>query len=239
MKKNRKKFNVQLKNIQNKYSLFDFKKSVIFPGGFFILAILLNEVARIYEKASVSIFLWIFAIVAIGIGIYRLCQALMLVQEISIASEEFQIKKFAQAFKIALVSHEKEKEEELSIEFRDITFPYSCNLNNELEINFRVKLKKGKIARKVEVWFYIPDSFGLISPSEDKSWRQGNDFVVPNIRTVKINLGDISIGPYTPGALKVRVPNVAGEYFLMYSLRADRYSSSRDQVKIVVSSHLI
>jgi ABC-type multidrug transport system fused ATPase/permease subunit len=236
LKKNKKKFNVQLKNIQRKYSLLKFKESVVFPGGFFILSILLNEVAKIYEKSTtIGIYLWLLAVIAIAVGIYRLCQALILVQEVGIASEELQIKKFAQAIKIALVAHEKEKEEELSIEFREINFPYTCTANYELEINFRVKLKKGKIARKVEVWIYIPNGFVLVSPSEDKSWRQGNDFVVPNIRTVKINLSDISIGPYTPGSLKVRVPNVAGEYFLMYSLRAEGYSGSREQVKIIVT----
>lgn len=234
LKKNRKKFNNQLKNIQRKYSLFSFKESVIFPAGFFILAILLNEVAKIYEKSTkVSISLWILAIVAMGIGIYRLCQALKLVQEVSITSEEFQIKKLVQAFKIALSSHEKEKEEELTIEFRDIVFPYNCKKNLDLEIKFRIKLKKGKVAKNTEVWFYIPDEFVLLSPN-DKFWRQTSDFVVPNIRTIKVELGNVNIGINNPSSIRLRTPNIAGEFFIMYILKAEGYISNREQLKFVV-----
>jgi len=181
----------------------------------------------------VTILLWLLSVSAIIVGIYRLCRCLLLVQEVSIASEEFQTKKLVEAFKTALKLHEKEKEEELSIEFRD-TFPYTCSRNTELEINFLVWLKKGKIARQAEVWFYVPDGFGLISPSEEKSWRQNNNFIVPNIRTIKINLGNISTGPSTPGSLKIKSPNVAGKYFLMYLLLAEGYFSSRKQIEVIV-----
>ena len=100
LKKNREKSNIQLKNTQKKYSLLNFKKSVVFPGSFFILAILFNESAKIYmESSKISISLWILAVVAISTGIYRLCQSLRLVQEVGITSEEFQTKKFTHAFK--------------------------------------------------------------------------------------------------------------------------------------------
>jgi ABC-type multidrug transport system fused ATPase/permease subunit len=235
LKINKKKFNAQLKRIRKKYSLLRFKESIIYPGSCFILAILLNEVAKIYEKNIViSILLWLFSIIAIVIGVYRLCRCLILIQEVSITSEEFQTKKLIEAFKTALMLHEKGKEVELLIEFRDIVFPYTCNKNNDIEIKFRIKLKKGKIARKTEVWFYIPDEFVLLPPN-DKSWRQANDFVVPNIRTVKVVLGDINIGINSPGSIKLRAPNMSGDFFVMYILRAEGYVSNREQVKIVVT----
>lgn len=233
LKKNREKFDKQLKQIQNKYSLLRFKQSVIYPGRFFIFSISLNEFAKIYiDNIEISITLWISSVIAIGIGIYRMCRCLLLVQEISAVSEEFQAKRLVQALITALDSREKKKEEELSISFQEISFPHTCSQNTELRIPFRVILEKGKIARRVRVWFFIPDGFELIAPKT--SWPQSSNFIVPNIRTVKIELGDVSIGPWKPGSLRIRTPDTAGDYFLMYTLYAEGYRSARDQLKITV-----
>jgi hypothetical protein len=119
-------------------------------------------------------------------------------------------------------------------DFRNIKFPYTSSRDTEIKIEFMVGLKKGKIAKKVAVWFFVPDGFGFISPPEEKSWRQTDKFIVPNIRTVKIELGDINKGVSMRGSLKVKSPNITGEYFLMYYLQADGYSSDTERIKIIV-----
>lgn len=233
LKRKKEQSKTQLKRIQKKYSLLEFKKCVLYPGGFFILAIILNELAQIYFKVS-TVF-WIGSIFAIVNGGYRLCQCLILAQEVAITSEEFQTKKLVEAFREALSLHEKAKLIELYLKFRGITFPYTCKKNTKIKLDFQVGIKKGAIARKTEVWFYVPDGFGLISPAEANSWPQSEDFVVPKIRTVCKELGDISKGIAIPESIIIMSPNISGDYLLMYKLYAEGYSGDREQVKIVVT----
>lgn len=232
---NRKKFYKQVKKIRKKYSLIKFRQSILFPATFFILSILTNEITKIYYNPPAIVpILWILSVIFLSTGIFKVSKCLLLIQEVSVSSEELLIKKMAQAFTIALEINEKKKQEELEIEFKDIEFPYHSKPKEKLTINFRMRLTKGRIAKNVVVWFYIPDEFVLISPDVSKSWRQEPDFVVPNIRTVQIHLENISIGPYTPGTLKVKCSETEGEYFLMYRIFAEGYSGERCGAKITI-----
>lgn len=234
----KKKFTSQVKKNQKKYSLLKFRESVLFPGGLFLLAILINEAAKIYSGYNIlSFLLWIISLLAIFSGVYRMCKCLILIEEVVILSEELQTKRLSQSWISALTTIEKEKQEELNLQFKDITFPYVCEKNTDLIINFRVKIAKGKIAKKAHVWFYIPDGFELISPPENDTknvWRQKNDHKPPLIRTVNIDLGDVSIGPAVPRYLKIKTPSTEGEYIIVYTLYAEGYSSDKQQVKIIV-----
>ena len=84
------------------------------------------------------------------------------------------------------------------------------------------------------MWFFVPDEFGLISPAEDKRWRQGSNYVVPNIRTVKVVIGKVSIGPFSPATLKIKCPHAEGEYFLFYKIYGDDYENKRTEAKIII-----
>jgi len=182
-----------------------------------------------------AICFWILAIVFICCGIFRVIKALRLVQEISLINEEFQIKKMSTAFSNALIGHDKSKEPELDISFRDISLPIRTKINTNLTINFRVKLTNGSYVEDVYVWFYVPDGFVLIKPSENESWRQGADFTIPNIRTVKVHMGKVSIGPYTPGNINLQTPSVCGEYILIYKIFGTGYQTKdREEIKIIV-----
>lgn len=232
---NRKKFDRQLKAIRRKYSLIGLKGSILFPASFFILSILSNEITTVYSSpAIIAPISWLLSLSFLSAGIFRLLQSLSLVQEISVSSEELQMKKMAEAFSVALEVHDEKKQEELVITFKDINFPYKGNPEEELTIHFRVSLKKGRMVDNVAVWFYVPDEFVLISPPERDSWRQAQDFVVPNIRTVKVAIGRVSIGPYTSGKLKIKCPQTEGDYFLMYKIFGDGYVSERSDAKIIV-----
>ncbi|MCK4248436.1 MAG: hypothetical protein KAX15_01525 [Candidatus Omnitrophica bacterium] len=230
---NRRKFDKQLKKIKNKYSLIKFKEAVILPGAFCVLSVLVNELTQNFNTCStIVIICWVLAVALLVIAIARIFKCLSLVQEISISSQEYQTQKMAEAFVSALELHEKKHNEELDITFQNITFPHQAQPAEELSIDFRVKLIKGKVAENVAVWFHIPDEFEIVSPSH--SWRQAPDFVVPNIRTVKVLLGKISQGPYTPRTLKIKCPQTIGKYFIMYRIYADGYSNERKDAEILV-----
>ncbi|NVM56096.1 MAG: hypothetical protein HWN66_20535 [Candidatus Helarchaeota archaeon] len=230
LKQSKKESEAQIKKIQKKYSLLEFKKSVLHPGGFFILAIILNELAQIYFKVS-TVF-WVGSILAIVKGSYRLCRCLILAQEVAVTSEEFQTKKLVEAVRSALDLHDKAKLAELELSFMGIDFPHKCKKDTEIKIMFRVLLKKGIVARKSIVYFFIPDGFEPIYPGE--SWRQPKEASLPNIRTISVELGDINVGIGTPGMIKIRTPKISGEYELIYHLCAEGYYGQREKVGIIV-----
>jgi hypothetical protein len=233
LKRTKKEAEAEIKRIQKKYSLLEFKKCVLYPSCFFLSAIVLNEVAKIYEMdTEFSIASWVLSIILMGIGVYRLRLCLILAQEVSVTSEEFQTKKLVEAVRNALDLQEKGKLAELELSFRRINFPHKCKKDTEIEIMFWVSLKKGIVARRSKVYFFIPDGFEPIYPSE--SWRLPEDASLPNIRVISVELGDIDIGLRTGGMIKIRTPKISGEYELMYNLYAEGYYSQGEKVGIIV-----
>ena len=230
--KNKENFEDLLKKIQHKYSLLTFKKCVIFPVAFFIIAILLSEIGNIYQINYISFLAWLLSLFSIVVGSKRISESLILVEEISSTSEEVKHGKLIMAFKSALTAHEKDKEIELTLSFRDIEFPHECDKNSEITIKFGVELQKGNFAKNAKVYFYIPDGFVLINPPELKSWRQNSKFVVPNIRTIKNELGDINVGLITRSFITINAPDSNGEYFVFYTLLADGYCSEKKKIGI-------
>ncbi len=232
---NREKFDKQLRQIQTKYDSIKFKGIVIYPGFFMLLAIISSIGAKIYfnYNLSLAIFYWILYLILLIIGIKKLCISLLTIQEVAVSSDELRIKEQADCFIKALKQHDESKAEKLEINFVNVTFPYKCAVTTEIVLNFRARLIQGKIVNNVAVWFFVPDGFDIIEPNY--FWRQGQDFTrAPNIRTVKVRIGDLSIGPYTPATFKIKTPSDSGKYTLMYSLKGDGYNGQIEDAIIEV-----
>ena len=227
----KKDFDNKLQGIQKKYALLKVTPGIVFPGGCFLASILLNEIARVCSYANLGLALWLLSVVVVGIGVWRICLLLTFTYEIGTRSSEFQSKNLVDSFQKALALHEKEKEEELEIDFKETNFPYICEIDQEITFTFLVNLKKGKILRDASVWFFVPDEFVLISPSE--SWRQSAYSFIPNIRTVKVSVGDMSRGTSSaPQTLRLKSPNKEGEFSIVCILKAEGYSGKKQELKI-------
>lgn len=169
-------------------------------------------------------------------GIRKIYLSLLLIQEINAnAKESEHYDSMRETFKLALAEYDQSKKAEVSIKFIDKSFPLNVNVSTELTISFRVKLEKGSVLNNVYVWFFIPDGFELIYPSEGESWRQAADYDRPNIRTVKIGIGTLSIGPYISGALKIKTPATADKYTIRYKIYGDGYTGSAQDVILFIS----
>jgi ABC-type multidrug transport system fused ATPase/permease subunit len=234
-KATQKKHSRNIKGIKRKYGKLSFRNSILIPSSLFIISILFSDISKFSTiSTKLSIIFRLSAFISLGLGIYAICISLLLVQKISASSDELQQRKMSEAFKAALIAFEKEKEVTLSIKFVNVSFPLHCKKNTDITIDYRLSVVKGEIARKAETWFYIPDGFILIDPDENQAWRQGEDFVVPNIRTVRRKHGDIRKGIYSPSWIKFRTPDVPGEYYLMYFATADGCEHRREKISIVV-----
>ncbi|HEY4611406.1 MAG TPA: hypothetical protein VII11_00305 [Bacteroidota bacterium] len=231
----RKKHHKQIQKLKGKFAALEFHHAIILPTFGFLSAVFLSEISK---SLSFNIYLglgpWILSLLAIGFGIYKLSRSLLLAQEISRISEELQTKRITLAFKAALGDFKAETEEELTISFKNITFPHTCKPNQELLINFRISLLKGKITHATEIWFLVPDGFVLLDPEESEAWRQAEDNFIPNIRTVRRKLYNVRKSVYTPSYIKLKTPEVEGNYFVLYKLLSDEYNGEREKIEIVV-----
>jgi len=235
IKKMRRLHNKQIKTIKGKYAALEFHHSILLPGVGFLLAMLFSHTSGLNSlNVYLRISFWLAALGSITFGVFKIARSLLLAQEISSTSEELQSKRMTDAYKAALVAFKKETEEQLAVVFRNISFPLTCKPLTEITIDFRVVLTQGKIAHTVELWFFVPDGFELLSPPESDSWKQGDDFVVPNIRTIKRGLETIRRGIKGSSSVKFKTPSVAGTYFILYKITSDEYLGDRKQLELVV-----
>lgn len=234
-----------ISQIKVKYSYLNFHEAIINPSLFFILSMLLAQIGSKFYQGNItnayaqSLF-FVGSLVALFPGLYRFSRSLLLVQEISSKNgreSSFNPEKLPQMIQEAIAKHEEElrekTREKLEIKFNNIA-PYSCMALKEYELNFGVKLTQGKIIRNVAVWFFIPDLLTFVSPSEKTSWRQRPEYDLPNIKTAKVIIGDVSIGAIQTRTLKIKMPALSGSYTIYYRLYADGYQERRHQITINV-----
>ncbi len=226
----------KISEIRVKYSRIDLTNSVVHPCVAFFAVTLINPLAlTVPNQLLMTSVLIVLQILLISYGIYKIYRCLALVQEISVNKKESEsYSRLKETIKNALQEHEQGKEAEVSVVFVDKAFPLNTTIDTELSVRFRVKLTKGSVLNNVEVWFFVADGFGLVKPSEIDAWKQASDYDVPNIRTVKISIGTLSKGPYTPGNLIIKSPSSPGKYLLRYKVYADGFSGSANDLSILV-----
>lgn len=238
LKNRQKQTNHKIQEIKNRYNSINLINTVIYPSGAFLMVLFFNQYC-IYLLKLNFIGLMIIALISEALllvyGLIKLYRSLSLIEEISVNKKESEYyDQIVYSIKSALTQYEQDKKEEVNIEFIKKAFPLNVTCSTELEIDFRVNLKKGTILDNVAVWFYVPDGFDLIRPSESESWRQPADFIMPNIRTVRVIVGKISIGPFSPRSLKIKTPSNPGKYSIRYSIKGDGYDGLSQDLKLIV-----
>ena len=236
LKAKQKNSDKKIRGVKIKYSRINLYNSVLYPCAALLLAVGASSFAPLLERQVLLEYILISSQVALVIySILKICMGLLLVQEISVNKKESETyTKIKETIKVALNEHEQSKKEEISIEFPDKAFPLNTTLSSELSLRLRAKLIKGSVLSNVYVWFFVSDGFELIEPNEDDVWKQAPDYDPPNIRTVKVKIGTLSVGPYTPGNLKLKTPATPGKYLLRYKVYADGYSGSAKDLWIHV-----
>ena len=222
-------------SIKKKYSRINLFNTVLIPCISFILVIMLSAFIFFLDNIYFRVIIFTVQFLLLCFGIFKLYISLSLVQIISANKKEGDyLLRLKESIKAALEEHRQNNKEEAVVEFVDKSFPLNVVALMELAIKFRVKLIKGATLKNSFVWFYIPDGFELINPSEAESWRQPMDSSFPNMRTVQIALNTLNIGPATPGTLKIKTPQSLGKYIIKYRVRAEGYSSAVKELTIFV-----
>lgn len=224
--------------IKKKYNRINFDNTLLFPCIAFLIVLglgILGSILNSYIPEAASQLLIILKFILLLYGVMKLYLSLKLIQEINANKKESeQHDRLRETIKHALQEYDQEGKEDVEISFVDKTFPLSVTCSAELSIDFKVKLKTGSIITNLYAWFFVQDGFELVDPPESRSWRQSRDYAFPNIRTVKVSLGTLNVGPYKPGTLKIKTPNIPGKYTLRYKLNGDRYSGPTQDLLLFV-----
>lgn len=225
----------EIEKIKKKYRRIDLLNTVVLPSIAALLVLIIAFVSsKVFFRYSLEIFIGIEALL-VGFALFKLYLSLEIVQSISSGKrEDEQLARIKEVIKLALSEHEQDNKEEARVIFDDVAFPLNAGPSQELEFNFKVGLAKGATLYHAEIWFYIPDEFNLIQPSEEESWRQPANYSLPNIRTVRVSLGTVSIGPFVPRSLKIKTPVAAGKYSLRYVVKGEGYFGTAKDVSILV-----
>jgi hypothetical protein len=223
-----------LKRISQKYGMLTVRGTVLYPGMFFLISIVLAGIARYTATiplATVSYILWGLSLAAIIWGSYRICKCLKVIEGVAITTEEAQYKRMTQALETALERHEESKRPKLGLEFKKRKPPFSFKPDAKETIEFSVSIEHGFVAKSAEVWFFAPKGFGF--PGQD-TWNQDSDFVIPNALTTNMKVGDLISGTRYPKNIDIKMPSKKGEYTLRYRLKCEDFSSERIEFKVKV-----
>lgn len=228
----------KIKDIKVKYNSIDFINTVVYPCVAFIFSSVIGSLGATIKSASDLLPYCLLVLSQLSLfsyGIGKIYRSLRLVQRISTnkkASEHYD--RLKEVFKLALKEYHQSTKEEVFVEFVDKAFPLNVATSMDLVIPFRVKLTKGSILKNASILFFVSDGLELVDPPETSSWRQPSCYNLPNIRTVTVNLGNLSIGLYIRRTLKLKTPATAGKYLFRYAVRADGYSGPSEDLTLLV-----
>lgn len=237
LQKHEKETNKKIKRIKNKYSSINLINAGVYPFVSFVFVLAGSQIGIKYNDtfSEINVYLFLIIVILILFGLYKLFNALSLVQEMNSDKKENEnFDRLKEVIKIALSEDRENSKFEVKMKFEDKNFPMTINVSTELEIKFLVSLAKGLYAQNVFAWFFIPDGFDLIKPSEKESWRQGPAYDPPNVRTVKLNIGNLNTGQSIRNSIKFKTPILTGTYRINYKLYGNGYSGANNYIELKV-----
>lgn len=218
-----------LQRIKERYGLLALHKAVVIP---FIGSVTLIILGKIMEVNSLG-----FDIRAVMLGasvvilfllFKRVFGIMVVIQELSIPSEEASFKQMSEALKYALAEHEKEKEPEIKLDF-ETPFPREVKVRQEIKVKFKLWLTKGKFVEDAEVLFCAPPEFDFSGGSG--KWHQNDDYDIPNALTTKVRIGNMKKGMTEPREITITIPENPGKYPMIYRIYSKEYCSQQTCVE--------
>lgn len=217
----KRKLDKDSERILQKYGLLTVKGTVLYPGIFFLVSLVLAGAASYVATVPivwVANSLWGLSLLALVWGSYRIYQCLKVIQSVAITTEEAQFKRTTQALEMALERHEESKRPKLELTFKKGKPPLSFKPSVEESIEFRIVFKEGDVAKGAEAWFFAPAGFEFPGSA---TWHQDSDYALPKALTTKVSLGDLRRWFKCEKSLTIKTPPEVGEYRLGYRLFCD------------------
>lgn len=232
-----KSYDNEIKRIQERVVMIRRKGAVIYPGACFILALALSlassGLAESQNLLTLALWLWIISIGILIFGMYRVFRTLGAIEEVTITSGEA-VDKLPEAVKSALRELEEEKKPELELEFTNEKPPFSYKVGEERAIVFGTRVTKGTIARNASVVFFAPPGFDF--PGMDKAVQSKDIARVGGYLTAYFNFERCTRPIKLSEEIRIKAPNSAGKYILLYRISCDEgFDSDYNSFEVIVS----
>ncbi len=221
--KQKQKSQKNLQRIKKKYELLTINKAVVIPFFGSVALIILGKIIEINSLGlNIRAVILIVSAITLFLLFKRIFGIMGLIQELSIPSEEASFKQMAEALKYALAEHKKEKEPEVKLDFTT-SFPRQAKVSEEIKVEFKLILTKGKFLEDTEVWFFAPPGFDFSGGS--RKWHQNKDHDIPNALTTNVEIGNMQKGMSDPAEITIIIPGNPGKYPMIYCIYGKGYYS--------------
>lgn len=207
-------YDTELKRLQERITLIRRKGAVIWPGAFFLTALVLTTTATGLAEGQnpIALPLWIISIGILVFGIYRVFRTLGAIEEVTITSQEAR-EKLPEAVKIALRAIEEERKPELYLTFKGIKFPLHVKADSEVSLPLELGVRKGEFAENVSVVIGAPQGFDF--PKQDTVVLP-SDHDYPNYICRVWEVGTVIRGLVTYRTITIKSPPTVGSFNMIY-----------------------
>lgn len=217
-----------LDELDDTYNTLGLKESVLFPGGLFLLGILLNNwVILISENKSYQLVVFLISFSLLFGGIRKIIFTLQSIQYFSLNIKDDQIEQLQNTFIDALKTVESDKSPKPVVTFKEKP-PFIFKVNTENNIEFKIGLKTpGKDeAKNVDAWFLFSPEIEIIESSKyGKPFSQTPDYSIPKANTVRYKLDLVK--KHTADWRKITInPTVTGMFKMRYKVDCDDYAEA-------------
>jgi hypothetical protein len=186
------------------------------------MAIIFNSLAGIFILPITIKMGWIFSLLLIAVGIYKVCTNLNIIQEVSLSSDKYQQERMYEAITKAFETQVKSNQPTLQLIFKSLVPPFKFSKSQEIPLEFKIRLENGKIAKNSLVLLVISKEFDFVNIK--KKWNQSADRKIPNGLSTKFILGDVRRGISKSCTLIIKTPSIPGEYQLSYTLSSEEFT---------------
>lgn len=221
LKKSRRKFEKDSFAIIKRYDRIKFRESVLIPGFLFLCTMVYSLYAKICNLPGIALLSWIFSLIFVSVGIFKICKSLNVIQEIGLSSDEYQQEKMYEAIYRAFKTHEEDESTIVQIEFEKITKPFKFPKSSEIEIKFNLDLMQGKIAKDTKVLFILSKEFDF--PKSQQKWNQDTNFTIPNGISTQHAIGNVRRGVKALDSIIIKTPSQEGKYKMEYDITSEEF----------------
>lgn len=226
-------YDTELRRLQERILLIRRKGAVVWPGAFFLGALVLTITASGLAEGQnlIALLLWIISIGALVFGGFRVFRTLGAIEEVTITSKEA-AEKLPEAVKLALRELEEEKKPRLALVFGGREPPFYIGSSEELAVEVELLLTQGDIVKKPEIALFAPPGFDF--PGR-KTWLQPErKATVGGHITCVFEYEGLGTASVIPQKFTIKAPSALGEFTLRYRLSCEGFDSGYEEFKVVV-----
>lgn len=223
-------YDVEIKRIKERIGLITRRGAIVYPGGFFLVALVLSitssGLAGNDNLGTLGLWVWAVSLVPLVFGAHRVYRSLGVVEEVTVGSGEV-LDKLPEAVKLALRELEEERKPELKMVFIGEEPPIRMVVGERKKIRIGIDVTKGEVA------FFAPVGFNFLGRA--KTMLQAEDVgIVGGMLGGFYKFGDCRNDSVQTEEVIIKAHSEAGVYEFFYTINCEGFSSGFEEMEVEV-----